>query len=419
MNRRAFIGCVGTTLFAPSLLALETAGPSSSSKTAEQPFARFDKEMEQFMAANEIPGGALSVVKDKRLVYARGYGWANQEKHLHVKPLSLFRIASISKPFTAAAVLQLVEQGKLKLDQPVLDFIDLEPILAPDTKPDPRWQQVTIRHLLHHTGGWDRGKSFDPMFRPKTIARAAKMEPPADARSIIRYMLGKPLDFTPGSSYAYSNFGYCLLGRVIEKVAGQPYETFVKQNVLAPIGIHDMRIGRTLEPFPNEVTYYDKGKPGDTVFPGVKKATAPYGAFYLEAMDSHGAWIASAVDLARFAAALHDPQTCPLLKPETWRTMHEPPAPPVSRKADGKLNPVFYACGWNVRPIGENGKANAWHNGLLDGTTTLLVRRWDGLSWAALFNSRVDKSGGIDTGLHRAADAVKSWPANDLFPGFA
>jgi CubicO group peptidase (beta-lactamase class C family) len=414
MNRRAFIGSVGTTLLASSLRAL--AAPARNNP----PFASFDNAMEQFMAAKNIPGGALSVVKDKRLVYARGYGWANQEKRLPVNPRSLFRIASISKPFTAVAILKFVEQKKLTLNQRALDFIDLSPILGPDAQPDPRWQQITVRHLLQHTGGFDRDKSFDPMFRPGTIARAAQVKAPANTSAIVRYMLGQPLDFTPGTSYAYSNFGYCLLGRIIEKVSGQPYETFVKQTVLSPIGIRNMRLGRTIQPFPDEVVYYDHGAPGNSVFPDVTgKVASPYGSFYLEAMDAHGGWIASAVDLARFAAALHDPNLCPLLKTETLKTMHAPPAPPVSRQPDGKLNPAYYGCGWSVRPVGKDGKANVWHNGKLDGTSTLLVRRWDGLSWAALFNSRVDGSFEIDAELHRAADAVKAWPSENLFSTFA
>src|SRR5216110_1476752 len=83
----------------------------------------FDAEMDAFMRARDVPGGALAVVKGKRLVYAKGYGWANREKQTPVVPESLFRIASISKPFTAVAVMQLVEQGKLKLEQPVFDWI--------------------------------------------------------------------------------------------------------------------------------------------------------------------------------------------------------------------------------------------------------------------------------------------------------
>jgi N-acyl-D-amino-acid deacylase len=136
-------------------------------------------------------------------------------------------------------------------------------------------------------------------------------------------------------------------------------------------------------------------------------------------MDANGGWIASAVDLARFAAALHDPDHCPLLKSRTIQTMHQPPEPPVSRNDDGSLKDSYYACGWSVRPVGQDGAANTWHIGSLPGTYTLLVRRHDGLSWVILFNQRSDDKNlpddEIDPALHRAANAVTDWPKHDLF----
>jgi len=139
-------------------------------------------------------------------------------------------------------------------------------------------------------------------------------------------------------------------------------------------------------------------------------------------MDAHGGWIASAVDLARFAAALRDSQSSRLLKPDTIRAMHAPPEPPVSRNDDGSLKDVYYGCGWMVRQVGREGKVNYWHTGSLPGTSTLLVRRWDGLSWAVLFNQRSSNKdlpdSAIDPALHRAADAVAEWPEADLFPEY-
>ena len=161
-----------------------------------------------------------------------------------------------------------------------------------------------------------------------------------------------------------------------------------------------------------------------SVFPGMPgKVPWPYGGFNLEAMDAHGGWLASAVDLARFAAALRDAAKCPLLKAETWRELHAAPPAPVSRQPDGSLQATFYACGWSTRPVGHPLRgANYWHTGSLPGTYTLLVRRWDGLAWAALFNQRSKDrklDGEIDPALHRAADAVKEWPKEDFFARFA
>jgi N-acyl-D-amino-acid deacylase len=443
---------------------------------ADTPFAAFDREIQKFMEARNVPGGALAVVKDRRLAYTRGYGWADRENKVPVKPTSLFRIASISKPFTAVAVLKLTEEKKLRLDAPVWGLLELASRVPARKNADERWKQTTVRHLLQHTGGWDRDKSFDPMFRPREIARSFGLPSPPDPRVIIRYMLGKTLDFDPGTRYAYSNFGYCVLGRVIERISGTSYEKFVREKVQAPIGIRRMRIGASLanQRVESEVRYYtpheetgesvfddlhstrspsdgqtdgDKSNPlpappkegsnrggasaqvPSRVGQGVgsvrenrragKQVSWPYGRFCLESMDAHGGWIASAVDLARFAAALHDAKHNRFLKPETIRIMHMPPEPLVSRNADGSLKDYYYGCGWLARPVGNEGRANYWHNGSLPGTSTLLVRRHDGISWAILFNQRSEDKNlpdsEIDPALHRAANAVSDWPKHDLF----
>jgi N-acyl-D-amino-acid deacylase len=316
--------------------------------------------------------------------------------------------------------MKLVEQGRLDFDARAFDIVRLPPVLTKRKRPDPQLKRVTVRQLLQHTGGWDREKSFDPMFRPLVIAETVGVTPPAHPEAVIRYMMGHPLDFAPGARYAYSNFDYCVLGRIIETITGAPYEQYVQKHVLAPIGIKRMRVGASLlrKRAQGEVRYYTPHD-SDSVFPERKgKVPAPYGSFHLEAMDAHGGWIASAVDLARFAAAFHDPQRCPLLKPETIETMHAPPPAPAWRSDDGTLKDAYYACGWMVRPV-KDGKANYWHAGSLPGTATLLVRRWDGLSWAVLFNQRSTDpdlpDNAIDPAMHRAADAVKRWTREDLF----
>src|SRR5205823_2673006 len=101
-------------------------------------------------------------------------------------------------------------------------------------------RRVTVRQLLQHRGGWDREKSFDPMFRSVRIAREFAAPPPADTAMILASMWKRPLDFDPGERHCYSNFGYCVLGRVVEKVSGRPYEAYVREHVLAPLGIRAM-----------------------------------------------------------------------------------------------------------------------------------------------------------------------------------
>ena len=415
----ARIGCSGMkrrTFVATGLAAL--AGISRGKAARVSMAEAFDREMEAFMKARAIPGGSLAVVKDRRLVYARGYGLADRDKNLPVQADSLFRIASISKPFTAVAVMKLIEEGKLTFDQRALDILGWQTL----KRGDDRLWKVTIRQLLQHTGGWNRDPHFDPMFRSRKIAKATGTPSPAQPEAIIRFMLGERLDFDPGTQHVYSNFGYCMLGRVIEKITGRTYEAYVREAILAPMGIRRMRIGASLDgkQASGEVRYYtpDDGA-GESVFDDGAKVPFPYGGFCLEAMDAHGGWIASAVDLARFAAALDDPAQCPVLNKESLASLYEPPPPPVSRKEDGSLADSFYGCGWMVRPVGKDGRANYWHDGSLPGSATLLVRRWDGLSWVVLFNQRSEDpqlpDGAIDAALHRAADATAEWPSENLF----
>jgi N-acyl-D-amino-acid deacylase len=254
------------------------------------------------------------------------------------------------------------------------------------------------------------------MFRPVLIAKELDVAPPAQPEHVIRYMLGQELDFDPGSRYAYSNYGYCVLGRIIEKLSGRPYEKYVQDEVLGPVGATRTRLGRTLERAMDEVKYRDaKPREGTAIMgPAFGKPVAtPYGAWHLEAMDAHGGWISSATDLARFAAALDRPEKCPILRPASIEAMFARPAGRAGHDADGKPRAIYYGLGWNVRPR-DRGR-DTWHMGALDGTATVLARRHDGVNYAVLFNSRINAKGEylgtlIEPRLHEALDKVKRWP---------
>lgn len=377
-----------------------------------------DQTVMEFMRKWKIPGGAVGIVKDGRLVHARGYGYSDVERKESVAPDAMFRIASISKPLTAVTILRLVEQGKLRLDDMVLKYLgDIKPLVdgEPIDKPaDPRFAKITIRQCLQHTGGFDRGASFDPMFQPEPLAKM--IEGPADAQTVIRFMLGRPLDFSPGEKYVYSNFGYCMLGRVIERVTGMPYEEAVRTIVLEPAGAQRARVGKTRlrDRAEGEVCYYNHGaeKPCHSLFSDVKgKVGRPYGSFYIEPMDSHGAWISSTVDLLRFTTAVDGARGTALLKPDTLKQMVEDR---VTRT--GKQN-QFYGLGWAIIPVGDD-KHNWQHSGSLPGTATTLVRAHNGLAWTALFNAR-PRSGqfftDLDSMMWKAVGKVKNWPSEDLF----
>jgi N-acyl-D-amino-acid deacylase len=387
--------------------------------------AGFDEMMRNFMLENEIPGAALAVAKDGRLVYARGFGYANRKRREPVQPDSLFRIASISKPLTAVATLQLIEQGKLKLDDRVFKLLPHKAHLPKGGKIDPRLNDITLAHLMRHQGGWDRGKSIDPMFHSIEIATALGKRPPANPDDIIRFMKGWPLDFKPGTRYSYSNLGYCLLGRVIEQTTGRGYEAYLKNSVLKPLGITRMRTGKTLaaQRAPGEVTYYPRGELVGLAVTGPHlgaKVPRPYGAWNLESMDSLGAWIASATDLVRFGSAVDRFEKSKILNAQSMKTMLTRPKGHFGNDEKGKPDKTYYGCGWSVRPVAGSKKPNRWHTGHLSGTSTILVLRHDGLCWAALFNTNQtpDKKRPckkIDPLIHEAADAVKAWPKHDLF----
>lgn len=397
--------------------------PAAQMNSEGQPtLIAFDEMSRDILDQHAAVGMAVAVTDQGRLVHAAGYGYADLAQGTPVTPQSLFRIASISKPITAVAVLQLVEQGKVGLDDPVLSHLDLDDkIKLAGSAFDPRWRLITIRHLLEHRGGWDRDKSFDAMFRSVEFARKVGVAPPAGSRDVILAMLQQPLDFEPGERYAYSNFGYNLLGRIIERASGQDYESYVRDRVLAPLGITRMRIGRTRweQQVEHEVRYYHPGSSKSVFEDDLEQSVpSPYGGWHLEAMDSHGGWLASAVDLARFAAAFDDPENCPILSAASIERMLQRPPGAAGFDAEQPKS-VYYGLGWQVRDVGDN-RYNVWHSGSLPGTATILIRRHDGRNFVALLNSRVSPRSqhlgrDVDLALHRAAEKVSSWPVLNLF----
>ena len=402
-----------------ALLAAVTASADTPSTGTVIPgMASYDQLAFTLLAKYQIPGGAFAVARDGRLIFARGYGYANTATGELVQPDSRFRIASLSKPITSAAILLLLQRGKLSLDQRVFDILSYEPL--PGESVDPRLATITIRHLLEHSGGWNRDTTFDPMFLPVTIAAATGTPAPATTDSIIRFMMGKPLQFTPGSGYNYSNFGYTLLGRVIETITEQPYEKFVRDHVLAPSGAACMQIGHSLQAqsLPREVKYYDF--PAAPLAPSIYGTGTivprPDGGFHLEAMDAHGGWVASTVDYLRFVLSVDAREDRPDILPEaTIKLMIARPTIP-----DWSKSVAWYAKGWQVRPSG--GDANWWHTGGLPGTTTIVVRNYGGMAWAAFFNAQPSNVDAfvteLDSGMWKALSSVTSWPSNDQFSSF-
>jgi N-acyl-D-amino-acid deacylase len=375
--------------------------PTTGTTPAE--LASFDTTMMSLMSKYTVPGAALAVVHNGQLVLARGYGYANEDSNTPVQPDSLFRIASITKPHTAAAIMKLVERGELSLTDHAFQILaNIQPL--PGFPEDPRIAQITIQELLEHTSGWygeADGTGYDPMFDVVNIARDAGVTPPADCRTIVRYMLGRPLDTDPGTYYSYLNFGYCVLGQVIEQVSGETVESFVTANVTGPLGNDRSQFGATLTALPGEVTYYDY--PGaslaSSVFPtGPSLVPWPYGGFSLEANHANGGLVSSTIDLLRFLTSVNGSRGPQLF------------ANPVSG-FPGYVPP--YGAGWE------------WvFDGSLPGNNAGLILMPDQSALCFLTNTRPIPSPTAnffsDFTSQFTADVqqVTSWPSNDLFPQF-
>jgi CubicO group peptidase (beta-lactamase class C family) len=381
----------------------------------------FDDLMTRIMPGWRIPGGQLAIARDGRLVYNRGFGYADLDAELPVEPDALFRIASNSKPITAVAVLRLVEAEAVSLDTPVFPLLALE--RPPNAPHDPRLDTITVEHLLVHAGGWNSAAGYDPQYQPWTLfaSHALDAEIPAEAATIVRFMLGQPLDFDPGTQSAYSNFGFNVLGRLIEQLSGQSYEQFVIDNVLRPAGIAAMAIGGTTleERAQGEVRYYPPPglAPRPSVFPGGGYVPVGYGSYYLRAMDSHGGWIARAQDQIRFALAVDGARGSALLRPDTVSRMESTPRPPSAAAGAGNVKEAL-GLGWNSL---STGGGYEWsHAGALEGSTCAwLARKPDGTTIAFAFNSLPEDYGAffgeVISALQEQVEATTSWPDIDLF----
>lgn len=328
-----------------------------------------------FMERFDVPGLSVAFSSQGKPVYTAGFGFADRDGDERMTPEHRFRIASISKPITAVAIFKLIEKGKLKLDDKAFAPGRLE---IPGTAKEPGLlEEITVRHLLTHTSGGWKNDGTDPMFSHPALAHADLIE------VTLREM---ELFNAPGTHYAYSNFGYCLLGRLIEKLTDQSYEDFAKEHVLQPCGIAGMAIaGDTLEErTESEVVYYGRNREN------------PYG-MNVRRMDSHGGWMGSPGELVKFLVCTDGFAGVPdLLTGDSMKAMMEPTAANAG-----------YACGWGI-----NQAPNWWHGGSLPGSATIAVRTASGLCWAGFTNARnKDIAGALDKMMWDMAKAFPEWNA--------
>ena len=358
----------------------------------------FDQAMLTLLEENYLPGGTLAVAYQGRLVLAKGYGVARKgfTTSEPMQPKIRLRIASLSKPITAVAVMLLVESGRVALDEPVLKALGDAAPAAKDLR-DPRVARITVRQLLEHRGGWDSGRSQDPMLETSPLCPSR----------IKRFIETTTLDFTPGEKFVYSNVDYCVLGRIIEKVSGEPYADFIKKAIAAPLGIKSFEIGSRDGLLPDEGEYFG------SQFPGGR--TASPNGFAIEAMDSLGGWVTTAADYLRFLIALDGTHKPALLTPEIYAELIARP-----NAADVSGTPTYYAKGFRVRPVGGAG-ANIWHAGSLPGTLSFAEKLATGWSYVAIFNKRTETgqaSNRIERLLNEASRKVTKPTEGDLFERF-
>lgn len=312
--------------------------------------------MRDEMQRQHIPGLALLVSRSGRTVRAEGFGMANVELQVPVKPQTVFQSGSVGKQFTATAVMMLVEEGKVHLDDPLTKYF-------PDAPS--RWQQVTVRELLSHTGGFgDYPDTFN--FR-KDWTEA----------ELLKLVENIPSEYAPGTKWEYSNLGYLTLGILIHRVTGEFYGDFLQQRIFQPLGMQTTRIISEADIVPNRAAGYRlvKGelKNQEWVAPAVN--TTADGSLYF-----------SILDLAKWDAVLYTER---LLKASSLDQMWAP-----AKLKNGQPNKDGYGFGWF---IGErHGHHVISHDGAWQGFKTAIDRYVDDrLTVVVLANLAEAKAGDI------------------------
>ena len=321
--------CFGVVLVWIAVWSVTLAG-------AQTPDA-VDQLVRAEMEKQHIPGLALLVSRDGRPIRSQGYGMSNLELQVPVKPETIFQSGSVGKQFTATAVMMLVEEGKVGLEDPLTKYFPDAPVT---------WKKVTVRELLSHTAGFtDYPKSFD--FR-KDYSEA----------QLIKIVESIPLAYAPGTSWSYSNLGYLTLGILIHKVTGEFYGDFLQQRIFKPLEMRTTRIINEADIIPNRAAGYRlvKGELKNQEWVSPTLNTTADGALYF-----------SIVDLAKWDAALY---TEKLLKRSTLEQMWT-----VAKLGNGQPNSGKYGFAWFIGS--KNGHHVVEHEGQWQGFETQISRYVD------------------------------------------
>jgi CubicO group peptidase (beta-lactamase class C family) len=342
--------------------------------------AKIESKISTYMKTNGIPGLSVAITKGEKLVYARGFGFADQANGVKVNPIHRFRVASVSKPITSIAVMKLIQDGvgNLGLGRTVFGNSGVLGTTFGNAPYHALKNHITVQHLLEHTSGWDNNPS-DIMFDGSGMTQAQLIGEMLDNRNLAT---------SPGTNYLYLNFGYCTLGRIIEALGNESYESWVRKNVLAPANITRMEIaGNTLaDRKADEVVYYGGN---------------PY-SMPVARMDAHGGWLASPIDMTRLLVRVDgNPGRADILNATSRATMLT-----ASTQNSG------YAKGWGVDSSSQG------HNGAFAGSIAFAWIRNDGHTAAVFANTR-PSGDGFAFGMRGVVDdlinEVTTWPTWDMF----
>ena len=346
-----------------------------------QELAGLDKKMKNYLRKWFIKGGSLAIMRNDSLVYAKGYGWAEEEKGIPMEPGHIMRMASVSKLITAVGIMVLQDKGMLSIKDTVfgpsgiLQGTQLDSLIK-----DKNCHKITVEHLLRHQAGFYR----DPLFSSRDIMHLMQLDHAPEADDYFRFVLPKRVRFQPGEWQRYSNFGYLLLSRIIEEVSGKSYEDFIKEDVLRPAGVYDMHIAGIYydDKRENEVRYYTHegdGKFIEEYNNSGRIVERCYGGNNIPMLSGAGAWCGSPAELARLVASIDGRNEVPdIISKEAVEQM------------TGYYDKDTFSLGWN-----DTHPAKGWsRTGTLSGTTALVKYFPDGECWILITNSSTWKGPG-------------------------
>lgn len=368
-----------------------------------------EKAIERYMSQWQLQGAQLAIMRNDSLLYAKGFGWADKEMESPMGPSNIMRVASVSKLVTAIGIMLLQEEGRLSLRDTVFGQHGiLKDTVYCNSIKDKNYYKITVEDLLRHKGGFS-ARAGDPMFSTVSIMKNNKLSEAPDNKTLLRLMLRRKLSFSPGSSQAYSNLGYMILSLVIEEVTGEPYEDFIRKNVLKKAGCHDFQIAENYykRRHKGEVRYYvpsneplvpEYNNSGDSV-------VRCYGGNNIKALSGAGAWVASAPELALLVASIDGRDQIPDILGK--KSIDE-----MTRYIDKDT----YSLGWN-----DTNPDNGWtRTGTFSGTNALIKYFPDGECWIFLSNTSTWKGPSLARYTSRLFDELRRGystllPAKDLF----